>query len=121
MWNIRRRVRSEGIPRDRYFVVSFHFLGVPTARSHFWLLFRDEETEVCIRDPGYEIGLAVTAHIRMLTRIWLGHLPLVETVRTWKLLLEDDRQHIRAFPICVADNFFQRLEAQCRLRALSSI
>lgn len=98
MWNIRRRVTNEGIPGDRRFVVSFHFLGVPSQRSYFWLLFREGEIEVCVRDPGYAVGLAVTAHIRTLTQIWLGHYPLDLAIRKRELLLEGDRQHVRAFP-----------------------
>ena len=97
MWNIRRRVTSEGIPGERPFVVFFHFLGVPTGRSHFWLLFRDGEIEICIRDPGYEIGLAVTAHIRTMIQVWLGHLPLDRAIRKCELLLEGDSRNVQAF------------------------
>ncbi|WP_460087383.1 winged helix-turn-helix transcriptional regulator [Roseibium sp. LAB1] len=97
MWNIRRRVTSEGIPREKHFVVLFHFMGVPTKRSRFWLLFWDGEIEVCVRDPGYEIGLAVTAHIRTLTQVWLGHLPLDSAIRKHELLLEGDKADVQAF------------------------
>ncbi|MCK7613738.1 winged helix-turn-helix transcriptional regulator [Roseibium sediminicola] len=97
MWNIRRRVTSEGIPKNQHFVVLFHFLGVPIKRSRFWLLFRDGEIEICMRDPGYETGLAVTAHIRTLTQIWLGHVPLELAIRRHELLLEGERSHVQAF------------------------
>ncbi|MCC2098660.1 MAG: winged helix-turn-helix transcriptional regulator [Hyphomicrobiales bacterium] len=98
MWNIRRRVTSDGIPGDQHYVVAFHFLGVPVPRSRFWLLFRDGDIEVCVRDPGYAVGLAVTAHIRTLIQIWLGHLPLELAIRKRELLLEGERQNVRAFP-----------------------
>jgi len=97
MWNIRRRVTSEGIPADQRFVVSFHFLGVPSQRSRFWLLFWNGDIEICARDPGYEIGLAVTAHIRTLTQVWLGHLPLDLAIRRQELLLEGDKSNVQAF------------------------
>lgn len=97
MWNIRRRVTSESIPKDKHFVVLFHFLGVPAKRSRFWLLFWDGDIEICVRDPGYDIGLMVTAHIRTLTRVWLGHLPLDSAIRKRELLLEGDRSNVQAF------------------------
>lgn len=97
MWSIRRRVTSEGIPEGRPFVVSFHFLGVPMQRSRFWLLFRDGDVEICVRAPEYDIGLAVTAHIRTMTQIWLGHLPLDKAIRKRELLLEGDRTNVKAF------------------------
>jgi len=98
MWNIRRRVSDDSMPEDSCFAVSFHFLGVPASRSYFWLMFRDGETEVCLRDPGYKIALAVTSHIRTLTRVWLGHLKLEAAIRKRELLLEGDRRHVLAFP-----------------------
>jgi DNA-binding HxlR family transcriptional regulator len=97
MWNIRRRVTSEGIPAGDRFVVAFHFLGVPSQRSRFWLLFWNGEIEICVRDPGYDVGLAVTAHIRTLIQVWLGHLPLELAIRKRELLLEGDRPNVQAF------------------------
>ena len=109
MWNIRRRVTREGIPQGvprgisggisggGPFVVAFHFLGVPIQRSRFWLLFRDGDTEICVRDPKYEIGLTVTAHIRTMIKVWLGHLPLDRALSERELLLEGDRAEVQAF------------------------
>jgi hypothetical protein len=97
MWNIRRRVTGEGIPRDRPFVVLFHFLGVPKNRSWFWLLFRDGAVEICVRNPNYEIGLTVTADIRSMTQVWLGHLSLDQAIRKRAVLLEGDRTNVHAF------------------------
>ena len=98
MWNIRRRVTLDGIPDDRRFVVSFHFLGVPSAKSRFWLLFGGEDIEVCLRDPGFDIDLAVTTHILPLTKVWLGHIPLESAIRERAILLEGDREDVSAFP-----------------------
>lgn len=97
MWNIRRRATHEGIPTDRQFTVCFHFLGVPARKSCFWLLFRDGEVEICLRDPGYDTDLTVTAGIRTMTRIWLGHLPLETALRGRDIVLEGDRPHVAAF------------------------
>lgn len=97
MWNIRRRVNGAGIPTGQLFVAAFRFLGVPQSRSRFWLLFKDGEVEICMRDPQYEIGLTVTAHIRTMTRIWLGHLPLGTALRTGELSLDGDNESRRAF------------------------
>lgn len=97
MWNIRRRVDGAGIPEGRTFVVSFHFLGVPAQRGRFWLLFRGGEVEICVRDPDYGTDLAVTAHIRTMTQVWLGHLALGTAIRQRALLLEGGRAEVRTF------------------------
>ncbi|WGT48632.1 winged helix-turn-helix transcriptional regulator [Thioclava nitratireducens] len=97
MWNIRRRAVFDGIPTDKRFVVAFHFLGVPSKRSRFWLLYWNRDTEVCIRDPGYDVSLVVTAHIRTLTQVWLGHVSLSDAVARRDILLDGDQEHVQAF------------------------
>ncbi|MEI4472458.1 winged helix-turn-helix transcriptional regulator [Frigidibacter sp. MR17.24] len=97
MWNIRRRANCGHVPAGGHFVAMFQFLGVPVPRSRFWLLFTGDGVEICLRDPGHEVGLQVTAHIRTMTRIWLGHLPLDQAISSRDLLLEGSRQTIREF------------------------
>jgi DNA-binding HxlR family transcriptional regulator len=97
MWNIRRRADGQGVAADERFIVEFRFSGVPTNRSRFWLIFKDGEVDLCQRDPGFDVALAVTAHIRTMTRVWLGHLPLDAAIRTQELRLEGDRKAVRSF------------------------
>ena len=97
MWNIRRRISGENAPDDKRFVVGFRFSGVPTQRSRFWLIFNAGEVDLCLRDPGYDEALVIAAHIRTMTRVWLGHTSLDQVIRSKELTLEGERHNIRAF------------------------
>lgn len=97
MWNIRRRADRQGVPADQRLIVAFEFSGVPTNRSRFWLIFRDGEVDLCQRDPGFDVDLVVAAHIRIMTRVWLGHTPLDQAIRTGDLRLEGDRKNVESF------------------------
>jgi DNA-binding HxlR family transcriptional regulator len=96
MWDIRRTVTTEGIPADRRFVVLFQFSGVPASRRRYWLMF-DQGTDLCIKDPGYDVDLYVSSHVRTLTQIWLGHVSIDEAVRTGRLSFDGARRDIKAF------------------------
>jgi DNA-binding HxlR family transcriptional regulator len=97
MWDIRRRVTAEGIPADRRFVVLFQLSGVPVNRRRYWVVFDHGEADLCIKDPGYEVDLYVSAQLRTLTQIWLGHVTIGEAVRDERLSFDGARGDIEAF------------------------
>lgn len=97
MWDIRRRVMECGeLPPERQ-VVQFRFEGVPVSRRFYWLVLDGPETDLCFRDPGHEIDLAVSSHIRVLTRIWLGQVGLKAALEDGSLRLDGPRRATEAF------------------------
>ncbi|QDZ02010.1 helix-turn-helix transcriptional regulator [Nitratireductor mangrovi] len=97
MWDVRRRAVAREVPRDGRFVVQFHYEGVPASHRFYWLVFDDDGTDLCVKDPGFEVRLLVRTHIRTMSRIWLGHLDLGEAIRSDRLRLEGSRADIAAF------------------------
>jgi DNA-binding HxlR family transcriptional regulator len=97
MWDIRRRVTTGIIEDGRRFVVCFQFLGVPSNRRRYWLVIDKGEADLCIKDPGYEVDLYITAKIATLTEIWLGHVPIARALRDGHLTLDGAPKDIRGF------------------------
>ena len=97
MWNIRRRANARSVPVDQQLVVAFQFSGVPTNRSQFWLIFKDGNADLCLRDPGFDVALVVGVNIKIMTRVWLGHTPLDQAIRMGDLKLDGDRQSVTVF------------------------
>ena len=88
MWDIRRTVTTEAIQAGRRLVVRFEFAGVPANRRRYWLVFDRAEADLCIRDPGFKVDLFVSAHVRDVIQVWIGHLGLREAIRQKKVVLE---------------------------------
>ena len=97
MWDIRRGVDGGRLDANRRFVVRFEFSGVPSNRRRYWLVFEQGEPDLCTRDPGFETDLYVSTHVRTLTEVWLGHLPLQKCLRDERLRLDGSRQDVRRF------------------------
>ena len=97
MWDVRRRAMEVGkLPGGRH-VVKFEFSGVPVNRRFYWLLLDGAETDLCFRDPGFEIDLRVGANVRLLTRVWLGEVSIGAATADGSLRLEGPREEVRAF------------------------
>lgn len=107
MWDIRRTVHQSGkAPAGRRFVTLFQLSGVPVSRRRYWLMFEGGDVDLCIKDPGFEPDLYVSAHIRDMVRVWLGHAPLAGELREGRIRLDGDREGVRGFRDWFALSYF---------------
>lgn len=106
MWDIRRTVVGKAAPRDDRYVVEFRLSGVPISRRRYWLVFERGVVDLCYRSPGFHVDLFIEATLRLLTQIWLGHIPIDQAVRDGQLHLDGSREDRRAFWAWFALNMF---------------
>jgi hypothetical protein len=77
-------------------VIEFDFRGGP--KQKYWLLIEPADVSVCLKHPGFEIDVIVTADIIAFYRVWLGHSTLPEAIREKKVQLDGTPADLRGFP-----------------------
>lgn len=97
MWDIRRNACGHAPARAGRYVAEFRLSGVPISRRCYWLVFDGGSVDLCYRDPGFAVDLFAEANLRVLTQIWLGHIPLAAAIRDGRLRLDGTRADIKAF------------------------
>lgn len=97
MWDIRRNVVGHAQPRHSRYVAEFQLSGVPISRRRYWLVFERGAVDLCYRNPGFDVDLFVKAGLRVLTQIYLGHIPLDEAIRDGRLHVDGSRGDVAAF------------------------
>ena len=100
MWNVRRRLAIDRLPAERT-IVRFDFSGLPPKYRRarvFWLITDGVEVDLCLKDPGAEVDLYVSADLGSFARIWLGDIPFSEAVRQGSIRLTGRRELVRMFP-----------------------
>ena len=95
LWWMRRRVALDSIPRRRV-VIEFNFRGGP--RQKYWLLIEPTDVSVCLKHPGFEVDVIVTADLLEFYRVWLGHSTLSDALRKEQVHLGGTPADLRAFP-----------------------
>jgi DNA-binding HxlR family transcriptional regulator len=95
LWWMRRRVHLDRIGRRRA-LIQFDFRGGP--RQSYWLLIEPDDVSVCLKNPGFEIDVIVTADILAFYRVWLGRSTLSEAMRRNHIRLDGTPADVRAFP-----------------------
>jgi hypothetical protein len=79
-------------------VVRFEFPDQPLSSRWFWIVFDGERSEVCRKDPGYDVDLVVEAESMALAEWHLGRLDWDEAVRSGRIRVDGPRRLGRMLP-----------------------
>jgi len=119
MWNVRRRIAFTRLP-DRRIVVRFDFRAFPARCRPLrtsWLVLERRGSDVCLKDPGHDVDLVVSADAGAMARVWTGALPFAQAVREGGLRVEGPRDLVRAFPTWLLLSHFAHVERPARAAA----
>jgi len=112
MWNVRRRIALDRLPGRRV-TVRFDFRAFPPRCRSFktsWLILERTGTDVCLKDPGFEVDLVVSADAGAMARVWTGAVAFAQAVRDGGLRMEGPRDLVRAFPTWLLLSHFAHVE-----------
>ncbi|MEQ8654622.1 MAG: helix-turn-helix domain-containing protein [Kiloniellales bacterium] len=72
MWDMRRNLNPEPLPKRRT-VVQFVYHDLPSTKRDWWLVVEPGgEVDLCWADPGFEVDLYVSTDLKTMTAIWMG-------------------------------------------------
>ena len=104
-------------------VVRFDFRAFPARCRRFrtcWLILERGGSDVCLKDPGFEVDLVVTADAGAMARVWTGAITFAQAVRAGGLRVEGSRDLVRAFPTWLLLSHFAHVERPARAGAFKS-
>ncbi len=96
VWGMRRQIDTAEIPAQG-FVIRLAFRGIPkSSRSprYWWLVLRPDDIEVCLKDPGRNVDVAIAADLAAFTKVWLGYSGLVAALENGQISLHGTPQAI---------------------------
>jgi DNA-binding MarR family transcriptional regulator len=70
---------------ERRVVAHFRFPGLPRKGGELWVVFDGERSEVCRKDPGFEVELFVEAEPATLAERHLGRIEWVDALRAGRI------------------------------------
>ena len=87
-WDIRRTVDTSKINTNKRFVAQFDVSGLTRSKRYRWLVSNNGETDLCYRDPGYEVNLMIHASLKTLVDVWIGEQTLNRALSNNEINLE---------------------------------
>jgi hypothetical protein len=78
--------------------LEFKFPEVEIRQRRFWLVIDHAQVDVCLKNPGYDVGLTLVTSIRTMTMIYLGQVEPDASVRSGAIAIGGSRAFARTFP-----------------------
>lgn len=110
MWDIHRTMNADYFESPRT-TLRFEFSNYTSALRRWWLVIKDNNVDVCIKDPGYEVDLQVLTDIRTLTRYWMGDMSMSMALRNKKITLHGNSKLKKDIKIWLRQNFYADVKA----------
>lgn len=98
MWDMRRNLRVDPAPPVRK-VVKVRYTDAPPRESDWWLVVTpDRQVDLCKVDPGHDIDLFVNSGLKIMTAVWMGHVPFSTALSSNQIQMVGDPRLSEAFP-----------------------
>ena len=108
MWDMRRHLNPEPLPKRRV-TVRFTFPEAAPHQRDWWLVMDPTgENDLCQLDPGHEVDLFVTGSLRALTAVWMGKEGLHAAEEKGEIELLGDRDLVRSMQAWLGLSVFAR-------------
>lgn len=110
MWNMRRKVNPEPMPRRRS-TIQIIYRDLPAAQRNWWLIVEPErDIDLCSVEPGFDVDLYITTDLRTMTEVWMGYSPLQEAIDSEAIVLAGDRDLEETFQIWLGASTYASIE-----------
>jgi hypothetical protein len=91
---VKRLPEQRIVVRIDFRAVPSHYKGMRT----WWLILQRPEVDLCLRDPGFDVDVVVSAEAVAMARIWMGQVEFAQAVRSGAVRLEGPRPLVHALP-----------------------
>lgn len=97
LWTMHVQADPSKLPASRT-VIEFRFTGSPTSCRKFWLVCTGDEVEMCLKDPGLDIDVAIRSDLRRFIEAWRGFRDLRTEMREGRIRVDGPRALVRRIP-----------------------
>jgi DNA-binding HxlR family transcriptional regulator len=97
VWSMHLRMDTDSMPPGRT-VIEFKFTGAPADCRQFWLINRDGDVEMCLKDPALDVDVLVTSRLRLFVEAWRGFRDLRREIEAGRIKLHGPASLCKRFP-----------------------
>lgn len=80
VWDMHRNMNVDYFTARRA-VIKIEFTDMVSAKRFWWLVIRDGDVDVCMKDPGFDVDLLISSDLQVLTAVWIGDTTIMKAMR----------------------------------------
>jgi len=93
MTDIQRRIDPTKLSRGQT-VIKFKFTDLKNY-ANWWIKVVNEDVDLCVDNPGYDVDVFFTSDLRTMTEVWMGDLSLQKAQEDRRLMVNVISPHLR--------------------------
>jgi len=63
------------------------FYSDPKYSHYWWIVIKESDVDVCLKDQGYEVDLTISSDLRTLTAVWMGEISITKAMLEKKVIV----------------------------------
>jgi len=111
MWDIHRTIDTKFFKKNDRTVLTFEFTDYPNAMRFWWLVIKNDDVDVCLKDPGYNVDLTLSTDLKTMTKIWMGDTSMMKAMREKTFIMQGSTMLKKSIIIWLGSSFFADVKA----------
>jgi len=105
VWDIHRNLNVDFFKGDRN-VINLEFTDYTSKMRNWWLVIKDGDVDVCLKDPGYDVDLTITSDLKTMTAVWMGDTTIMKAMREKAVLINGSSYLKKNIPVWLGTNYY---------------
>ena len=110
IWDIHRNLDADYF-KDVCTVIKFEFDDYTSKYRSWWIVIRDGDVDVCLKDPGHEVDLTIQTDLKTMTAIWMGDTTMMKAMREKAVTVTGSSQLRKNIPVWLGTNYYADVKA----------
>ena len=110
VWDIHRNIDATFFKGERT-VIKLEFTDYISKLRLWWMVVKDGDVDVCMKDPGYEVDVTISTDLKTLTAVWMGDTTIMKTMREKSVEISGSSYLKKNIAIWLGTNFYADVKA----------
>lgn len=80
VWDIHRNLDAQFFKEERT-VINIEFTDYTSKFRNWWLVIKEGDVDICLKDQGYKVDLKISCDLKTLTAVWMGDSTIMKAMR----------------------------------------
>ena len=110
VWDIHRNLNVDFFKGKRN-VIKVEFTDYTSKMRYWWLLIKEGEVDVCLKDPGYAVDLTLSSDLKTLTAVWMGDTTIMKAMREKTVTVSGSSYLKKNIAVWLGTNYYADVKA----------
>ena len=105
VWDIHRTIDT-GFFKEERVVIKFEFTDYTSEFRYWWLVIKEGDVDVCMKDQGFNVDLTISSDLKTLTAVWIGDTTIMKTMREKSVVVTGSAHLKKNIAVWLGTNYY---------------